>query len=272
MILSCLNIEIKVIFLTIYLNRRNRCLFFFFFSFSLLTLVHFSLCRRKIYDRTGSLEDTEQFSGEQFDNLYNFYRSMYTTVTEQDINDFAATYKEGADERADILRYYEKFEGNMTKVFDWVMLSDPELDSHRYMDLVNAAIESGQVQKYKKYTTWATAVAKKKRPAPVVPGAATTKGGKGKKKAGNSSKGQDSEQALVAMMQQRQRRQGAFEGMLSSLASKYGVDDKEIPEEPTEEEFEAARKRVEANKASGSKSKKRQSSGDGEKKQPKKKI
>jgi DnaJ family protein C protein 9 len=223
-----------------------------------------------VYDRTGSLEDTEQLSGEQFDNLYNFYRSMYAPVTEQDIDDFGITYKGGTEERADVLKHYEEFEGNMNRVFDWVMLSDPEQDSHRYMDLINSAIESGEVQRYKKYTTWAAAVAKKKRPAPIVPGAAgTSKGGKGKKKGKGE---QNSEQALVAMM--KQRRQGAFEGMLSSLASKYGVDDEGFPPEPTDEEFEAARQRMTAEKESGAAggSKKRQSGGGGgEKKQQQKK-
>lgn len=227
--------------------------------------------RRKVYDRTGSLEDTEQLSGEQFDNLYNFYRSLYAPVTEQDIDDFGATFKGGAEERADVLKHYEEFEGNMTRVFDWVMLSDPERDSHRFMDLINSAIESGEVKRYKKYTTWAAAVAKKKRPAPEGLAAAKAKSGKGKKKKG----AENSEQALVAMMQQRG--QGAFEGMLSSLASKYGIDDEGFPPEPTDEEFEAARQRIHANKSGGSSgSKKRQSGGGGggpggQKKQQKKK-
>jgi hypothetical protein len=34
-------------------------------------------CRRKLYDETGSLEDSEQLSGDAFDNLYEYYRAMY---------------------------------------------------------------------------------------------------------------------------------------------------------------------------------------------------
>jgi DnaJ homolog subfamily C member 9 len=199
---------------------------------------------------------------------------MYAIITEQDIIDFGTTFKGGAEERADILRYYEAFEGNMTKVFDWVMLSDPEQDSHRFMDLINSAIETGEAKRYKKYTTWAAKVAKKQRPAAVVPIAAP-KGTKGRKKGGNTNKGEiNSEQALVAMMQQR--RQGVFEGMLSSLSAKYGVDDVGVPPEPTDEEFEAARKRMEAKKkaagSSGSSGeRKKRQSGGGDNKQQKKK-
>jgi DnaJ family protein C protein 9 len=223
------------------------------------------VCRRKVYDRTGSLDDTEQLSGEQFDSLYNFYRSMYVPVTEQDIDDFGATFKGGAEERADVLKHYEEFKGDMPNVFTCVMLSDPKQDSHRFMDLINSAIDSGEVTRYKKYTTWAAAVAKKKRPALEVPGASKAKGGgQAKKKGARETAGQ----ALAAMMQQRHPKpQGhTFDSLLSTLASKYGVNEQVFPSEPTEEEFEAAQQRLRANTSSGgrgSENKKRQSGSDG---------
>lgn len=37
-------------------------------------------CRRKLYDETGSLEDSGQLSGEAFNNLYDYYRTMYPKV------------------------------------------------------------------------------------------------------------------------------------------------------------------------------------------------
>ena len=42
-----------------------------------------------------------------------------------------------------MLNYYTQYKGNMPKVFDWVMCSDPQLDSHRFMDIIVAAIEQG---------------------------------------------------------------------------------------------------------------------------------
>ena len=199
---------------------------------------------------------------------------MFAAVTDQDIDEFGAQYKGGAEERGDLLVYYEEFEGDMSRVLDWVMLSDPVQDSHRFMDIINSAIDSGEVQRYKKYTTWAAAVAKKKRPPPLVPGKSTNTKSK-YKKLGKAER-ESSEQALVAMM--KQKGQGAYQGMLSSLASKYGVDDGDFPPEPTEEEFEAARQRMAANQksgAAGKESKKKQSgTGDGSgesKKQQKKK-
>ena len=37
-------------------------------------------CRRKLYDQTGSLEDSDELAGEQFDSLYEYYRGLYHEV------------------------------------------------------------------------------------------------------------------------------------------------------------------------------------------------
>lgn len=38
------------------------------------------VCRRKVYDQTGSLEDSDELAGEQFDSLYAYYRGLYRKV------------------------------------------------------------------------------------------------------------------------------------------------------------------------------------------------
>lgn len=38
------------------------------------------ICRRKVYDQTGSVEDSEELAGQQFNDLYNYYRSMFAKV------------------------------------------------------------------------------------------------------------------------------------------------------------------------------------------------
>lgn len=56
-------------------------------------------------------------------------------------------YRGSAEERADLLRYYNDFIGDMNRVFDWLMLSRPELDSHRFRDMLEQAIAQGMVSK-----------------------------------------------------------------------------------------------------------------------------
>lgn len=41
------------------------------------------LCRRKVYDSTGSLEDSEDLSGDKFKDLYDYYRTMFKQVITQ---------------------------------------------------------------------------------------------------------------------------------------------------------------------------------------------
>ena len=36
--------------------------------------------RRRVYDQTGSVEDSEELAGEKFNELYNYYRAMYAKV------------------------------------------------------------------------------------------------------------------------------------------------------------------------------------------------
>jgi hypothetical protein len=49
-------------------------------------------------------------------------------------------------------------------VFEWLICSRPEVDSHRFMDTVEAAIKGRQVQRHKAFADWAKAVKTRPRP------------------------------------------------------------------------------------------------------------
>lgn len=36
--------------------------------------------RRKVYDQTGSVEDSEELAGEKFNELYEYYRGLFVKV------------------------------------------------------------------------------------------------------------------------------------------------------------------------------------------------
>ncbi|KAG2453065.1 hypothetical protein HYH02_002398 [Chlamydomonas schloesseri] len=222
--------------------------------------------KRKVYDDTGSTDD-DDLAGAGFDGLVDYFRAMFGIKTE-DIDDFVARYQGGEEERSDLLRYYSQFRGRMSDVFDHLMCSDPDLDSHRLMDIINAAIEAGEVERYKPYTSWAKQVATKPRPAVRVrnasgAGASGSRGGAG---AGAGAGGTSN--ALVAAIQAK--RAAAANSFFDSLAAKYGggaaagagkagkakggkAKGGEVFSEPTDEEFEAARRRVVAKKQAGGK-------------------
>ena len=73
-------------------------------------------CRRKVYDQTGDLSDAEELSGQNFEDLYSYYRDLYKKITEADIEQFAADFRGSKEEAAEVLQYYERFQGDMKQV------------------------------------------------------------------------------------------------------------------------------------------------------------
>lgn len=49
-------------------------------------------------------------------------------------------------------------------MFAWQICCEPQSDSHRFMDAIDAACEAGDVQRYAAYSKWAKATAKQPRP------------------------------------------------------------------------------------------------------------
>ena len=205
--------------------------------------------RRTVYDRTGSIEASEELDGNQFKDLYDYYRAMHAPVTEEAIDDFAASYQGSEEEKVDVLSYYQKFKGDMNQVFQWVILSDPDVDSIRFREYIDEAIKNGKVSRYQPYTKWTRKVSKSKSKSKSNSKSnskLTMSGNDRKRKNTESKRSRAEEREIEALMV---KREGAFHGMLSAMASKYGVKPLSKSEEPSEEEFEAARKRIEQRKS-----------------------
>jgi len=195
--------------------------------------------RRKIYDQTG--ETDEDLMGEKFTEVYDYFRAMYKQVTSEDLDNFYDAYRGSDEERADLLRHYSEFKGDMGKVFEWLMCSDPDLDSHRFMDAIQAAIDAGDVQKHKRFSTWAKQVAQ--RPQPSNPLA---------KRSSKKSQGGSGQLALPgsnALAQIREKRAKQADAFFDQLAEKYSSKPgsskkRKAREEPTDEEFAAIQQRL----------------------------
>ncbi|KAJ6805702.1 chaperone protein dnaJ 6-like [Iris pallida] len=187
--------------------------------------------KRALYDQTGCVDD-EGLMGESAENLQEFFRTMYKKVSEADIEEFEANYRGSDSEKKDLKDLYTKFKGNMDRLFCSMLCSEPKLDSHRFKDIVDEAIAEGELNATKAYKKWAKRVSETKPPTdPLV------RRGKSKKQP---------ETDLVAVIaQRRSQRKEQFDSMFSSIMSKY---DGEANPEPTEEEFERARARLEGRK------------------------
>ncbi|XP_016205958.1 chaperone protein dnaJ 6 [Arachis ipaensis] len=189
--------------------------------------------KRSLYDQTGCVDDAD-LSGDVVRNLSEFFRTMYKKVTEADIEEFEANYRGSDSEKNDLIDLYKKCKGNMDRLFCSMLCSDPKFDSHRFKDILDEAIAAGELKDTKAYQKWAKKVSEIKPPTSPL-----------KRRAESSKK---PETDLYAMIAQRQnQRKDRFDSLFSSLASKYGGGD--MPE-PSEEEFEAAQRKLDSGRSS----------------------
>lgn len=189
--------------------------------------------KRALYDQTGCADDAD-LAGDVAQNLKEFFQSLYKKVTEADIEEFEANYKGSASEKKDLIDLFKQCKGNMNRLFCHMLCSDTKLDSHRFKDILDEAIAEGVLKSTKAYQKWAKQIAETKPPtSPMKP-----------KKKRSTDKSDD----LYAIISQRQtERKGKINSLLSSLENKYGGGS---ISQPSEEEFEAAQRRLESKKKS----------------------
>ncbi|CAJ1967509.1 unnamed protein product [Sphenostylis stenocarpa] len=190
--------------------------------------------KRAVYDQTGCIDDAE-LAGDVVQNLKEYFRAMYKKVTEADIEEFEANYRGSDSEKNDLIDLYKKCKGNMNRIFCSMLCSDPKLDSHRFKDILDETIAAGELKETKAYKKWGNKISETKPPTSPL-----------KRRAKSSNK--QSETDLCAIISQRRHeRKDRFDSMFSSLISKYGGG--QMPE-PSEEEFEAAQRKMEKRRSS----------------------
>jgi len=120
-------------------------------KFQLLARVYAILAdaeKRRIYDETGEDPDDDDgaFSGADVNKDWcAHWRRMFPAVTEEMIKNFHATYAGSDEEREDLKAFYQRFEGNMEKVLEW-MIHRTEEDADRLQSLVDQMISAGELK------------------------------------------------------------------------------------------------------------------------------
>ncbi|KAG0449059.1 hypothetical protein HPP92_027547 [Vanilla planifolia] len=185
--------------------------------------------KRDLYDQTGLVDD-DMLVGNAADNLQEYFHSMYKKVTEADIEEFEASYRGSDLEKKDLKDLYREYKGKMDRLFCSMICSYPELDSHRFKDIIDDAITEGELKPTKAYKKWATRVSETQ--PPVDPLARRTK-----------SKKQPETDLVALIANRRGERRDQFGSLISSLMAKH---DPSANPEPSEEEFMAARQRLES--------------------------
>ncbi|KAL2075420.1 hypothetical protein VTL71DRAFT_363 [Oculimacula yallundae] len=224
--------------------------------------------RKKRYDKTGSTSESMDVDGDF--SWTDFYSEQFRdVVTEDAIERFASSYKNSDEERDDVIKAYEKYKGAWFGIYGTVMLSKPSEDEDRFRGYIDEAIRSGDVQSFKAYSE-ETEKAREKRlrnskmeeEKEAKEAEVESKKIQGKKKA----KKDDGLADLAALIQKRQSNAGSsFLDNLEARARAQGKEnrnkgkkgkkrvqdedeDDDEGDEPSEEAFQAAAKKLKSGK------------------------
>jgi DnaJ family protein C protein 9 len=214
--------------------------------------------RRKRYDSTGRTEESLDLDDDDF-NWSDFFREQFKEmVTVDKINDFASEYKGSEEEQRNVLNAYTKHKGDMRKLYQNVMLSDMLVDEEQYREWIDAAIESGEVEGFKKYLEESESAIKKRIAAERRNREKDQKEIEQQEEENKSKKNKTAGGGmgdLAALIQQRQK--GRAENFFDNLEAKYAPKGgkkkkhgtgKQMDVEPPEEAFAANRQSKRAKK------------------------
>lgn len=196
--------------------------------------------KRKHYDLTGEID------GDNLQDLLNKCRFFYKEFCAEDIDSFAKEYKNGPDEEADLIKFYNEHDGNLTQILNFIPLSENS-DIERFLKIFDKLIKQKTIIKTASFTKSRNSIelleneeaefeeeikAEKKRDK------------KGKKKQNKKEEVNFEELKNQILAKRGKGNSGNF---LSALASKYGADDP-MGDMPTEEEFQKVKQNIDKKK------------------------
>ncbi|KAG7366390.1 molecular chaperone DnaJ [Nitzschia inconspicua] len=111
--------------------------------------------KRQDYDQEGIIPQDDQNDDDDDDmdngarkSWKDYFDTIFGKLSVDDIDNFAMKYKMSEEEEKDVLENYTKFQGNLVKMLEFVMLSE-ERDVSRWMeDYIQPAIAEGKVENY----------------------------------------------------------------------------------------------------------------------------
>ncbi|ODV88374.1 hypothetical protein CANCADRAFT_32992 [Tortispora caseinolytica NRRL Y-17796] len=106
--------------------------------------------RRKIYDQTGSIEESQAVD-DDFDWAELFSSMFSEPITAEMIEQDRDQYRSSGEERRDVIHFYMVSEGDMDFVFENVLHSDILDDYDRFCEMIDGAIAAEEVLAYDLY-------------------------------------------------------------------------------------------------------------------------
>ncbi|GKZ00715.1 hypothetical protein MPSEU_001023400 [Mayamaea pseudoterrestris] len=120
-------------------------------KFQAISLTYQILCNDELraeYNETGVIpgrDHDEDIDSKDYSAWKDYFSNIFGSVTTSKIDAFASKYKCSEEERRDVLKFFVSRKGNLVKVLECVMLSEPR-DVKRWVeDFLEPAFSSGEL-------------------------------------------------------------------------------------------------------------------------------
>lgn len=181
--------------------------------------------KKKLYDETGLIDGEEEeeediFKGDQKD-WDDYFRTMFKKVSEKDINQFFETYIGSKEEREDLIRIYEKCDGDMAMIMEEMISNDCNGNEPRFKEIILDAIEKKETKKLDLFVKESKKKAAKRK-AHYAKEAEEAEEAKKELGIDQNINGEDSLRNMILA-----RRKDQSTHFLDNLAAKYGAAEKD---------------------------------------------
>lgn len=199
---------------------------------------------RENYDFYGLDKDLDEFQ------TYYEPRLFHSRINVKDIHKYESFYKGSAEEKEDLMYFYEKFHGDLNNILEFIPFSE-STDLNRFIGIFEKSFDDGEIVKtelYEKSLENVEKIIKKyesllKKEHSEIP--------KNEDKKKSKRKKQDSlEELIVAIRNNEERRNLKITNLLTSIEMENKNKNKRRKKEdfPTEEELNKIKKKLEENK------------------------
>lgn len=186
-------------------------------KFQVLTKVYEILSdkeKRAIYDETGAIDEENVLGDEaSFEDAVRVWRGVFKKVNFEEIEKYMSKYAGSEEQKSDVKLEYERWDGDMDKVLEYVIGDDEQ----QIRELIDGLIAEGQLKSTKKFksSTGKTKTNARKRKAEKEAKEAEESLAQIKQKEGDG----DLRALILGRQQNRAHHMDSF---VDALAAKYG--------------------------------------------------
>jgi len=204
--------------------------------------------KRKLYDQTGSTDAEDLlFSNKTGKEWEEYWRALFQKISVDDINLFLKVYKNSTEEQQDLIQSYKKLKGNMKLVLDSVTGAEEE-DLPRFIDIINNQIKNGKVENFPAFKKSCDVLLKNKDKRKLEREIEAKEAQKLAEKMGLGTTNDESSLQMAILSKNRKgktKQEQSMDSLISKIQSKYTP---RMGNEPSEEDFQKARERLEERK------------------------